>query len=805
MSDKNKKKKSKKKYKVLKTVFQTIPYELVYTNGVIETDPGVFTKAYPLGDVNFNMADEATQQSIYQKFGMLLNAVPVEASFQILIHNYAADTKSYLDTVGLKPETDGLNAVRLKMNRTIFEKMSESSFNIAQEKILIVSIEDDNVAHAMQTFESLDKTIIKCLRRIDQTTDVLPMSTPQRLHSLYRVLNKDGEMPFENAVDEETGEKYFDLDYLYSSGGTSKEAVAPSSIKFQNGYYTIGNTFGKTLFLERLPSGTLTTEFLEELTDIQSEMVVSLHFVPIETRKASRLVTEYLRSINGRIGAEQKKAAQQGYSAEVLSDAMYRAQLQARELMSEIVENDQHIFQMTATVNVFGSSLRHIDDISKRVSAIGSQFSAPFRSIVGLEEYGFVSGLPLCVNRLKLSRMVTTSTASIFLPYTSVDIHQKGGLFYGINTQSENAIVINRKMAKNGNALRLGQPGSGKSMGAKLEMLAAVLKDPKNHVYVIDPMGEYTPLVMAAGGETVELSGNSGACLNPLDMDLAFSQDPVADKANYLIGMMEIIYGRGQIISPRSRSIIDRCTRNIYRGYLDHLERFRKSDERITCDRDAMPTLRHLLDELRAQPEMEAGELADVLELYATGSLSTFASRSNVDTSARFVSYNIRSLGSAVKELALYVTLNDINNRAAENRKRGEWTYIYIDEFHTLLNSESAARHVADIWKTGRHRNTILTGITQNINHVTSTSSGLDIFENCDYLFVNSIPTSEAVTMGDILDLSEEQLEAFTNADPGCGLIYTSKTAIPFDNAISRESEIYKLCSTSIAKDEMFK
>ena len=791
--------KKNKNKKAARTVFQTIPYENIYANGVIETEPGVFTRAYPLGDINFNLASEDIQQDIFAKYGHLINSIPVEAKFQVLIHNYRIDSKTFLDRLIIPRNTDGLNSVRLKANKVILEKASESTFNILQEKQIIISLEDDDVSHVMQSFEALDKSILKELRRLDSGTNITPLTVEERLKTMHRIMNKDGELKFENVVDAD-GVPYFDLRTLYRQGGTSKEAIAPNSFAFKSGYYMCGNYLGKTLFLERMPNS-LSTEFLTELTGIQSEMVLSMHFVPIDSRKASRMVTDYMRNINGQIADQQKKAAKEGYSSEVLSDAMYRAQENARALMDELVNNDQHLFQMTMTVNVFGDSARRLSDVARQVNAVGNKFTMPFRSINGLEEYGFISALPLCINNLKVSRMVTTNTASILLPYTALDVNQKGGTFYGVNTETGNAIVINRKAEKNGNALRLGQPGSGKSMGAKLEMLTAILQDEKNYVYVIDPMGEYTPLADILGGEVIELSNRSASFVNPMDINLAFTDDPIADKSDFLIGLMEIISGHGNDISPKAKSIIDRCVQRIYSGYLEHLERFRTTDPSITWDRDAMPTLKNLLDELRAQPESEAADLADILEVYATGSLSTFSNRSNIDTDARFVSYNIRSLGSSVKELALYVTLNDINNKAIENKKRGYWTYIYIDEFHVLLNSRTAASHVASIWKTGRHKNVLLTGITQNIHHVSETTTGLDILENCDFIFLNSLALSESVAVGSLLNLSDEQIDAYTNADPGCGLIYNRKASVPFDMAIERERDIYRMCSTSESKD----
>ena len=58
---------------VPKTVQQSIPYRKVYTNGIIETEEGIFTKCYRLTDANFKTATQQTQEDMYFAYGDLLN------------------------------------------------------------------------------------------------------------------------------------------------------------------------------------------------------------------------------------------------------------------------------------------------------------------------------------------------------------------------------------------------------------------------------------------------------------------------------------------------------------------------------------------------------------------------------------------------------------------------------------------------------------------------------------------------------------------------------------------------------------
>ena len=47
----------------------------------------------------------------------------------------------------------------------------------------------------------------------------------------------------------------------------------------------------------------------------------------------------------------------------------------------------------------------------------------------------------------------------------------------------------------------------------------------------------------------------------------------------------------------------------------------------------------------------------------------------------------------------MLVMMESIQNRIVENGKRGKATWLYIDEFHVLLNSEYSAKYLQQLWK----------------------------------------------------------------------------------------------------------
>ena len=107
-----------------------------------------------------------------------------------------------------------------------------------------------------------------------------------------------------------------------------------------------------------------------------------------------------------------------------------------------------------------------------------------------------MSSLPLAQNLIEIQRALTTSSTAIFIPFTTQELFQDSpeALYYGLNSLSNNLIMVDRKKLKTPNGLILGTPGSGKSFSAKREIANAFLST-DDDIIVCDPESEYPPLV----------------------------------------------------------------------------------------------------------------------------------------------------------------------------------------------------------------------------------------------------------------------------------------------------------------------
>ena len=274
-------------------------------------------------------------------------------------------------------------------------------------------------------------------------------------------------------------------------------------------------------------------------------------------------------------------------------------------------------------------------------------------------------------------------------------------------------------------------------------------------------------------------------------MDSAYGNDknPLIEKSEFILSLFEQLVGAGNL-SAKEKSILDRCTADVYREYIR------------SGYQSEVPTLKDLYRQLMLQPEEEARGLALSSELFINGSLNTFAQKTNVDTKNRIIAYDIRELGEQLMPLGMLVTLDSIFNRVIQNWKKGKTTWIFADEFYLLLKQPSAASYLQMIWKRARKWMGSPTGITQNISDLIATEEGQTILATSDFALIMKQAYADRMALQRIYELSEEQVEFLATAGPGEGLLYTSRSVVPFENLIPASSPVYKLLTTKAEDDK---
>ena len=142
--------------------------------------------------------------------------------------------------------------------------------------------------------------------------------------------------------------------------------------------------------------------------------------------------------------------------------------------------------------------------------------------------------------------------------------------------------------------------------------------------------------------------------------------------------------------------------------------------------------------------------------------------------------------------------MESIQNRIVENGKRGKATWLYIVEFHVLLNSEYSAKYLQQLWKKARKQGGLCTGITQNVVDLLQNYTATTMLANSEFVAPLKQANTDSSKMAEVIGVSEAQLRFVTNTASGMGLIKFGSVVIPFDNQISKDRNIGKEAVTNI-------
>lgn len=786
--------KKKKKTTIATTATESIPYDSVYSNGIIETQPGVFCKSYRIPNVNFKTAGDRNQWLLAQHYGEFLGAMGSDIQTEISLINKTVDITKFQEEVLLEMKPDSLNEYREEYNEMLLEKMTGAKNNLETEKILTLSLHASGIDAAVERFAQLDGQVSEMMYNMTKH-DCQPLSLQERLEILNSLYNQDSAQPlYQKAVIEGHETEAFSIENCAKQGITSKDVIAPACMKFTDQHAIIGNTFAKSYYVANYPTwikGTLLTDFAQ----LPANMIVSVYFQVIPQDEAIKMVKRQRVNISASIVDTQKSAARSGIDASLISPELTEAQGEANDLMSEITKDNSHLFSECLVITLFAPDLDTLKRHETQLKSIAAKSLVTLKPLSMLMEAGFNTSLPLGNKQIEINRVMTTNAVSAIIPFDVQEVRQLHGLYYGLNAASRNMILYNRTSNLNPNACILGMPGAGKSFAAKREITNVLLGGNihTDQVYCLDPEGEYTRLAEAFGGSVIRVAKGSNIYINPFDLNIENKDDngdAVKVKTDFIENICEIAIGGRYGLSPMEISIIDRCVMNIYEPYLEHLRNTGKS-----IDTEASPTMEDFYNELLRQPQLEAQNLALSLERYVR-TQDIFSHHTNVDIDNRFVVFNIKDIGSGLKELGLQICLDHIWNQMILNYGEGKRTWIYIDEFHNLMQKPTSAAYIAQIWKRARKWNGVPTAITQNIEDMLKSEESRAIINNSSFLILLGQAPINKEQLSSMLNISKEEQKYISSAKPGMGLIRIGEDVIPMDDSFPKHTKLYQIMTT---------
>ena len=760
----------KEKFKIPKCVQDIIPVKAIWEDGIFLVGKNKYSKSYKFLDINYAVASREDKEAMFLDYSSLLNSLDTGATTKITINNRRINKLDFEKTILLKDANDELDKYRHEYNQMLIDQAKNAN-EIVQEKIITISVYKDSVEEARNYFTRANTELMNRFNTLG--SKCIELNAKERLriaHDFYR-----------------TGEEtsfHFDIHETMKKGHDFKDFICPDTAELEKDYFMIGNRYGRAFFLKEYASY-INDSMVSELTDLNRNMMLSVDIIPIPTDEAVKEAENRRLGVETNITNWQRKQNANNNWSSIIPYDMEQQRNDSKEFLDDLTLRDQRMFLVVITVIITDNTKEKLESDTEAIKQIASKNLCQLGILKYQQLDGLQTVLPFGVRKIDALRTLTTESLTVFMPFKVQEIRHTNGIFYGQNAISKNMIIADRRQLLNGNSFILGVSGSGKSFTAKQEILSIRLRDPNADIIIIDPEREYAPLINSLNGEVIKISATSNNHINAMDMNSEYGDgaNPVILKSEFILSLCEQLIGSGNL-GPKQKSIIDRCTANVYRV-------FQQGNYQ-----GIPPTLQDFREQLLNQPEEEAKEIALAIELFTNGSLNTFAMNTNVNTSSSLISYDILDLGKQLLPLGMLVVLDSILNRITANRTKGKNTYIFIDEIYLLFQYEYSANFLFTLWKRVRKYGAFATGITQNVEDLLQSHTARTMLANSEFIIMLNQASTDRVELAKLLNISDLQMSYITNVGAGEGLIKVGSALVPFSNRFPKNTELYKLMTT---------
>lgn len=753
----------KEPYRIPKRVQDVIPIKRIWSDGIFLAGTR-YCKSFKFTDINYMVASEAEQKKMFLSYAALVNSLDCGATTKITINNRHLNRKNFEDAVLMKMEYDGLDLFRDEYNTVIMDKATAGN-GIIQEKYVTVSVCKKNIAEARAYFTRVGAELSAKFAALGAKATELDATERLRiLHDFYR----SGEEVYFR----------FDMRDMMKKGHDFRDYICPDSIEKHSDYLMLGGKYARVIYLKDY-AAFISDQFVNKLTDQSRSMMLSIDIVPVATDEAVREVERKMLGVETNITNWQRRQnANNNFSATVPYD-MEVQRKETKEYMYDLTGRDQRMVLAVLTMIHLADTKEQLDADTEALLKVGAENFCQMAVMRYQQFDGMNTALPIGTRKIDTFRTMTTESLAAFMPFKVQEIQEPGGIYIGENAVSRNLILCNMDNLMNQSMMLLGIPGSGKSFFAKLLIIAIALST-KDDIVILDPEGEYSPLVKALGGSVIRFAVGGTDWLNAMDMENGYGEgSPVAFKSQFIMSLLKQVDPEG--IGPHQKSIIDRCVAQVCKE---------KKQTNIVA------TLCTVREKLLEQPEPEAQDIALTMELYTSGSLDIFAHETNVDTKNRIISYDIHDLSEDLKQPG-FVTITDaMLNRVNFNWAQGKKTHVIVDEFHIAYENEYSGNFFTSAWRQFRKRNASPVAITQNVDYLLDAPQARSMLSNSEFIVMLNQAEKDQERLSQLLNISPEQMRYVNGSEAGSGLLRYGNALVPFINKFPMDTELYRLITT---------
>ena len=777
-------------------------FEYCFETGEVESAPGVYSTTVEFGDVSYENERRDVKNDKFDKFAEIHSLFSAPWSYQLCLCNfptYTSKVDRFLPEVG---ETEDLARA---YNDIIEERQRAGRTDFVHRNFLTMAIEAPTLDEAKVQLGPTTDSVISGFSRMDVRAKKL--DGEERMKLMHEIMRGPGE-PYTFSYDRlrETN-KVRARDFVAPAW-----AVYPAHERHIRRFMYMPNRVVKS-FLIRDFGGDLSDRALRTIRAHPIPMTISLTFRPQPKGKVTQEIQRNIAVVQAEKFSYQSKVARAGGDITTLPPAMEAKEADNLELLDYIRDANEQIGWFQGIITVYAENEARMEEYERMLMDDRGTFTIEIVELPTYQEEAFTSSLPLATPRLENQyRSLSTSERSALIPFSSQNIsdNPKTSLLLGIDRVSGGSLLVDLAKLKSPHMFLFGMTGGGKSMQVNSILTHSQLQYPRTRYddtrqawvcedesapqwFVIDWHSEYRELGVRLGAKNYSFGPGHTHCLNPMDMSNpqgALSAADVRANTDFFIALSQSLLDHK--LQAREKSLIDRVLRDTYEPYIG------------TTTRPTMVDFYERLKEIEAEEYASgaygvAHALREAYELYAVGSMDSFAHKTNVEDDPQLNIYDMSEVGQTMQTLAVLSVLQHVRQAtfANYNREVPRPTYLIFEEAQVIFGNDAAVNLLDSYFSELRKFGLRIMCVTQLPNRVLAHPKARNLFENTGLFVFLPNQQSNADTIAEMFRLSAAQADMISqNAPAGTGLVIADGVKVGMSNMIPKDNPLYAVWNT---------
>lgn len=565
-------------------------------------------------------------------------------------------------------------------------------------------------------------------------------------------------------------------------------ALTPlSGISYDNGIIRIGDIYGKVGGITDYPN-ILSLGIDNKYNKIPFSYTTHI-FIPENAGVFTKGIAKGIRQ------AEMREFETRDASVEISSKNEARS---GRELIEQIQDGDTVGYMINLSM-IFGESKEEVKERYKRFENLIEGLQMRFRGMSHLSRQTFKTLAPFYTINSEVEdifkRNILFSDFCKCFPFASNKVTREG---YYLGMDNMNGLLLHnsweRKDTMNGNMVLIGESGSGKTTACKHILFNEFLIGTK--LIIIDPESEYVEFAKKLRGNVIDLSGENGNIINPLQIRISLDEENLS-KSSYILhiqklrNLFKILFI--DITNFQLNLLIEELEKTYKKFNIDEKIEIQNIDNK---DYPIFTDLYNIIKESFKSVDKDDDNYYDykviislVKELTNGIYSNMFNNYTNIDLNNDITVFNVSEIQSVednIKKALYYNLLNFCWEQITNNKKKNNNTFLVVDEAHLMLDSRIKDTMITlkTISKRCRKYKANLMIITHSLVDMLDNDlrkEGQGILENANYKILLGTDGKNLEESQEIFKLTEQELDILAIKKKGSGIFIAGNLKTPIN------------------------